>query len=220
MSKLHDKRMKVFCGAGLYLVTSRECSRGRETQFVVQRALEAGVRLVQLREKTLAMRDFCRMAETVRKLTSDAGALLLINDHVDVALAVGADGVHLGQEDLPVDVARRLGPELIIGASSHSIAEARAAEKMGASYVNIGPLFPTKTKEWSGDFLGLDGLRKISKAISIPFTVMGGIKERHVRDLVLAGANTIAVVSAVTAADDPGEAAGRFLELIAEARKE
>jgi thiamine-phosphate diphosphorylase len=129
---------------------------------------------------------------------------------VDVALAVEADGVHLGLEDFPIAAARRLGPDLIIGASTHSRAEAEAAQAAGASYVNIGPLFPTKTKAWGEAFLGLEGLRDVKSAVRIPFTVMGGIKREHIPALVAEGARTIALVTAVTAAPDP-EAAARDL---------
>jgi thiamine-phosphate pyrophosphorylase len=208
--------MERFTRAGLYLVTSQSLSAGRTTVEIVRAALAAGVRLVQLREKDLPLREFMRLAETVRDMTKKADALLIVNDRLDVALGVGADGVHLGLDDLPVPTARRLAPDLIIGASSHSATEARLAQQEGASYVNIGPLFPTRTKHWSGAFLGVDGLRNIAPAVTIPFTVMGGIKLEHVPELIAAGARTIAVVSAVTTAPDPERAAR---EMVAAIRK-
>lgn len=214
MTTLHDERMRRFGEAGLYLVTSAALSAGRSTPDIVRAALAGGVRLIQLREKDLSLRDMMPLARTVRRLTAEAGALLIVNDRVDVALAIGADGVHLGQDDLPVADARRVAPDLIIGASSHSEAEAAAAGRDGASYVNIGPLFPTKTKAWTGEFLGLDGLRRIAPAASIPFTVMGGIKAEHIPGLIAAGARTIAMVTAVTAAPDPCAAARQLLTLI------
>jgi thiamine-phosphate pyrophosphorylase len=211
---LHAARMERFVRAGLYLVTSQALSAGRSTPAVVDAALRGGVRLVQLREKDLALRDLLAMARELRAMTRQYGALLIINDRLDVALAAEADGVHLGLSDLPIADARRIAPDLIIGASSHSEAEAEIARREGASYVNIGPLFPTRTKEWNDAFLGLDGLRRIAPTVGIPFTVMGGIKEKHIPDLVAAGARTIAVVTAVTAAPDPELAARRLLELI------
>ena len=211
---LHSARMARFREAGLYLVTSQALSRGRATTGIVKAALAGGVRLIQLREKDLPVRAFVRLAQEVRRVTAAANALLIINDRVDVALACGADGVHLGQEDFPVDAARRLAPELIIGASTHSIEEARAAQDAGASYINIGPLFPTGTKAWSGEFLGIEGLRRIAPAASIPYTVMGGIKREHIPDLLRAGARTIAVVTAITMADDPESAAREMLAAI------
>lgn len=208
----HDSRMRFFREAVLYLVTSQEVSRGRKTLDVVRRALAGGVRLVQLREKGMCDADLFGLALEMRDITSNAGALLIINDRVDVALACGADGVHLGRGDLPVDAARRIAPDFVIGASAHSVAEVLDAQQKGASYVNIGPIFPTKTKEiHAGGFLGLKGLREMSAVATIPFTVMGGIKKEHIADLVGEGARTIAVVSAVTMAADPEQAASELL---------
>lgn len=215
----HAARMARFAEAGLYLVTSQSLSAGRTTPEVVRSALSAGVRLVQLREKDKSDRDLVALAGEVRRLTAAAGALLLINDRVDVALAVGADGVHLGQDDFPLPAARRLGPDLIIGASTHSVAEALRAQEQGASYINIGPVFATATKSWSEPFLGFEGLRRVAAAARVPFTVMGGIQAGHVPALAACGAGTIAVVTAVTAAPDPGAAARRLLNAIASARR-
>ena len=216
----HEQRLARFREAGLYLVTSRSQSRGRTTVEIVEAALAGGVRLIQLREKDLPDQDLVPLAKQVRQITRAAGALLILNDRLDVALAAEADGVHLGQTDFPVADARRLAPGLIIGASTHSADEARAAQAAGASYVNIGPLFPTGTKAWAEPFLGLDGLREISRAVSLPFTVMGGIKADHIPALVQAGARTIAVVTAITAADNPEQAARDLLALIRRALSE
>ena len=208
--------MARFRAAGLYLVTSARLSAGRSTETIVRAALEGGVQLIQLREKELSAQALTALAYRIRALTAAAGALLLINDRLDIALAVGADGVHLGQDDLPIADARRLAPDLILGTSTHNGAEARAAEAAGASYVNIGPLFPTSTKVWTSVFLGIAGLCRILPHVNLPFTVMGGIKAAHIPDLLNAGAQTIAVVTAVTAASDPRAAAA---ELLAEIRK-
>ncbi len=152
-----------------------------------------------MREKDISGRELFELARDVRAMTSDAGALLIINDGLDVAMGVGADGVHLGQDDFPVAEARKLAPGMIIGSSSHGIAEALKAESDGASYVNIGPLFTTGTKEWTKDYLGIAGIEEISPVLKeVPFTVMGGIKKNHIPDLLEAGARTIAVVTAVT----------------------
>lgn len=213
-SSVHASRMARFVEAGLYLVTSQSLSAGRTTLAVVDAVLSAGVRLIQLREKEMGTADMMALAREVRERTERVGALLLINDHVDVALAVGADGVHLGLADMPIPEARRLGRNLIIGASSHTIEEAKRAEAEGASYVNIGPVFPTKTKSWEDAFLGVEGVRLISREVGIPFTVMGGIQPEQVPELCAVGARTLAVVTAVTAAEDPGAAAGDLLALI------
>lgn len=214
MNAHHAERMRRFQEAGLYLVTSQPLSAGRSTRDIVVAALAGGVKLIQLREKDMPVREFVSLAREIRRLTEPAGALLIINDRIDVALAVEADGVHLGQDDFPVPEARRLAPELIIGASTHSIDEARRAQAEGASYINIGPIYPTGTKNWEGDYLGLEGLRSIAAVTKIPFTVMGGIKPGHIPDLVKAGARTIALVTAVTAAEDPREACGALLRTL------
>lgn len=217
VGRVHSRRMRRFQEAGLYLVTSQSLSAGRNTEAIVMAALAGGVRLIQLREKEMGLRDYFRLAERVRALTAAADALLVINDRVDVALAVGADGVHLGQDDFPVAAARALGPELIVGASTHSIEEAEHAQAEGASYVNIGPIFPTGTKKWEGEFLGMEGLQRIAAHVRIPFSVMGGIKASHIPGLVAAGVRTLAMVTAVTAVEDPEQATRELLVAIARA---
>ena len=205
--------MERFARGGVYLVTSAAQSAGRSTETIVEAALRGGVRLVQLREKDLPLRELLDLARRVRASTRRAGALLIVNDRLDVALAVEADGVHLGQDDFPVADARHAAPDLIIGVSTHDEAEARVAGEQGASYLNIGPLFSTRTKVWNDAFLGVEGLRRIAPHAHVPFTVMGGIQRSHLRELVASGARTVAVVSAITAARDP-EVAAR--ELVAE----
>ncbi len=211
---IHDERMQRFQKAGLYLVTSQSLSEGRSTLDIVRQALVGGVTLIQLREKNLPLRDTLELARDIRALTKPYGCLLIINDRIDVALAVGADGVHLGLDDLPIDAARSIAPDLIIGASSHTIEEAEAAQAAGASYVNIGPIYPTQTKNWTDAYLGIEGLTRIAPHVSIPFTVMGGIKQTHIPELCAAGASTIALVTAVTAAPNPEQAARELLEEI------
>lgn len=215
--RVHAGRMRRFQEAGLYLVTSQSLSAGRNTETIVTAALAGGVRLIQLREKEMSLREYVRLAGRVRVLTAATDALLIINDRVDVALAVGADGVHLGQDDFPVAAARALAPDLVIGASTHSIEEAERAQVEGASYVNIGPIFSTGTKRWEGEFLGIEGLRRIAAHVGIPFSVMGGIKASHIPELVGAGARILALVTAVTAAEDPEQATRELLALIARA---
>ena len=211
-SRRHAVRMARFMDAGIYLVTSQTLSMGRSTEKIVRDAVKAGARLIQLREKEMTDKEFYCLAVSVRKITDRARALLIINDRPDIAIAVGADGVHLGQDDLPISLVRKMAPDLIIGASTHSISEAREAEKQGASYINIGPLFPTKSKEVGGKFLGIKGLRRvISSGVKIPFTVMGGIKKKHIPELAGLGVRTIAVITAVTAARNPGKGFAEIL---------
>ena len=215
-SSQHDERMRHFETAGLYLVTSQSLSAGRTTLEIVRAALAGGVKLVQLREKEMTLREYTVLAEQVRNLTAQAGALMIVNDHLDVALAVGADGVHLGQDDFPIPAARRLGPDLIVGASTHSVEEALQAQTEGASYINIGPIYPTDTKHWEDRFLGIEGLKRIAAVSRIPFTVMGGIKREHIPELVCAGAQTIGIVTAVTMAPDPSRVVAELLATLRE----
>ena len=217
MSDLHDQRMARFREEGLYLVTSQSLSGGRTTPQIVAAALAVGVGLIQLREKEMPNREFRALAAEIRAMTADAGALLIVNDDVDTALEVGADGAHLGLDDAPIAETRGRAPDLILGASTHSVEEACKAQDEGASYINIGPLFETRTKAWGDALLGLEGLREIAAVARVPFTVMGGIKRHHVPSLLSNGVTTIAVVTAITAADDPGAAARRFLSAMTEA---
>jgi thiamine-phosphate pyrophosphorylase len=204
-SEIRERRIQAFKEVDLYPVTGAKHSVGRTTLQIVEQILQAGCKIVQLREKGLSKKDYYLLAQTVRQMTSEI--LMICNDHLDVALSVGADGVHLGQDDLPLDAARELAPDLLIGASSHSLEQALAAEKAGADYVNIGPIYPTGTKEGAKDFLGPQAIAHIGPGLQIPFTVMGGIKSRHIPELVSAGARHIAVVTAVTAEPDPRGAA-------------
>jgi thiamine-phosphate pyrophosphorylase len=214
---LHNERMIRFREAGLYFVTSQTLSAGRTTPEIVKAALAGGVTLIQLREKEMPIREYVKLAGEIRALTAAAGALLMINDRVDVAMAVGADGVHLGQEDFPIAEARRLAPDMLIGASTHSVEEALRAQAEGASTINIGPIYPTGTKVWEGDYLGLGGLKTISGVARVPFSVMGGIKAAHIPELIKAGARTIALVTAITAAADPESAARELLKTLRDA---
>ncbi len=199
--KLAD-RMAVLTGADLYVVITEEFCAGRSSLEVLSGALDAGVRLVQLREKTMADKTLYELAVRFRELCAEKNALLVIDDRVDIALAAGADGVHLGQDDLPIKVARNLAPELIVGGSTHSLDEALAAQTAGASYVNIGPIFATQTKATSTGALGPEILDVITPHLTIPWTVMGGIKTTNVDLVVARGAKRVAVVTAVTASDD------------------
>jgi thiamine-phosphate pyrophosphorylase len=207
---VRQERRQRLREADLYLVTSEPLSKGRSDLEILDAALAAGVRLIQLRDKTSNARDLFEKACEFRRRTAEAGALLIINDRVDLAAAVGADGVHLGQNDLPVNVARKLLPDGLIGASTHNVDQAVFAEIDGADYVNIGPIYPTATKEGLVEFLGPEAISRATPHLSIPFTVMGGIKLHHVEELISAGANILALVTAVTAAPDP-EAAAREL---------
>ncbi|MBW2532098.1 MAG: thiamine phosphate synthase [Deltaproteobacteria bacterium] len=214
MTRDRTARREALEAVDLYLVTSASASRGRPSLDILDAALDAGVRMVQLREKELGKGDLYQLAREFRSRTTAAGCLLIINDHVDVALACGADGVHLGQSDLPVEAARSIAPGLILGASSHDEDEARQAARAGADYVNIGPIFPTSTKPDASRFLGPEAISTIAPSLSIPFTCMGGISRDNVNRVLARGARIVAVVSAVTAAEDPAAAARELRDLV------
>ncbi len=209
-----ETRKEKFMQVDLYPVTCERLSAGRSNIEVLAAAIQGGARIIQLREKELPGRELYRMALRFREITAAAGMLLVINDHVDIALAVEADGVHLGQDDLPLAVARRIAPELLIGASSHSREEALKAEAEGADYVNIGPIFPTRTKEKVGRFLGPEAIPAIAAGLTIPFTVMGGINGANIDGVLARGARRIAVVTAVTEAADMAGAVAALREKI------
>jgi thiamine-phosphate pyrophosphorylase len=215
----HSERMVQFARTDLYLVITESFCGGRPALEILDAALAAGVRLVQFREKDLDARTLCERALQFRSRTREADALLIINDRVDIALAVGADGVHLGQGDLPIVATRRIAPELIIGASSHNAPQAEAAQAAGASYINIGPIFATNTKVTGVDPLGPESIGAIAPSLTVPFTTMGGIKPTNIAQVLEQGARHPAVVTAVTQAEDPQQAAQALRDTIQAARK-
>lgn len=202
MNELRKQRAERFRNTGLYLVIGHEFTNGRSVLDVLAAAADGGVRTVQLREKNLSGRELTLLAEKFRRKCDELGVLMLMNDHVDIALAVGADGVHLGQDDMPLEAARRIAPELILGRSTHSVEQALEAQAQGADYVNLGPVFPTRTKNTPVQPLGLEIIRNAAPKLSIPFSVMGGVKEHNIPQLYDAGARIFAMVTELTQADD------------------
>ena len=200
--KNRQERRAAFAEADLYPVLSSEFTLGRPVEEVFAAVVHGGARLVQLREKNRGKQFLYELAVACRPLANQFGVLLLIDDHVDVALAAGADGVHLGQEDLPLAAARRIAPELLLGNSTHNLDEALAAGPAGADYINIGPIYPTGTKQVSCGALGVDAILEIAPRAGLPFTVMGGIKARHIAELRAAGVQRIAMVTEITTAPD------------------
>ena len=188
----------------LYVVTDRQLTGGRPLRLVVEAALRGGARAVQLREKDLPPRELYPLALEMRQLTQVYGARLLINDRVDVALAVNADGVHLTTTSLPASIARQvLGPGRLIGVSTHTHAEAQAAVEEGADFVVFGPVFFTPSKAPYGQPVGLDALRAVRAVVKSPILAIGGIKPTNLDQVLAAGADGIAVISAIISADDP-----------------
>ncbi|MHC1742797.1 MAG: thiamine phosphate synthase [Syntrophobacteraceae bacterium] len=206
VGSLREARAARFREIDLYPVTCEALSAGRTNLDILRAVIDGGAKIIQLREKECSTLELYQMAERFREETARAGVLLIINDRVDIALAIGADGVHLGQDDLPIPAARRLAPDLILGASTHSLEEALRAQGEGADYVNIGPIFATGTKEGISEFLGPEAIGRIAPSLSIPFTVMGGIKPSNLDEVLEQGARRIAVVTAVTRAPDVSRA--------------
>ncbi len=189
----------------LYLVTDRDLGRGRPLIDVVRMAVAGGVTAVQLREKDLTARAFVAEARALVQTLAGTGVPLFINDRIDVALAVGADGVHVGQDDLPAADARRLiGPEMLLGVSVATDEEARSARADGADYVSVSPVFLTPTKPDADNAVGLGGVAKIRRALGdAPVLAIGGIDAGNARAVAAAGADGVSVVSAIMTADDP-----------------
>jgi thiamine-phosphate pyrophosphorylase len=196
-----EERLQRFREIDLYPVTCEALSAGRNDDEVLAAIVAGGARIVQLRDKNASKRALYEKARRFRERTREAGILLIVNDHADIAAAVDADGIHLGQDDLPLAAARALLPDAVIGVSTHSVAEAVAAEAAGADYINVGPVFATGTKE-NVVPVGPETVRAAAAAVSLPFTVMGGIGATNLDTVLAAGARRIAVVTAVTRAPD------------------
>lgn len=204
----------------LYLVTDRGLSRGRKTSEIVEEAIRGGVTCVQLREKDCPTREFIAEAKALLAVLRPAGIPLIINDRLDVALAVGADGLHLGQKDMAIADARRLGGSgLVIGISAESLDDAVRAEREGADYIGISPVFATNTKTDTARPLGLDGIRRIRQSVDLPLVAIGGIGVDNAAAVIAAGADGLAVVSAIVAADCPRTAAALLKREIDERRR-
>ena len=195
----------------LYAILDPEQTRGRPAQRVLAALLEAGVSILQLRVKSLPPVDFLELAKQARAVTRAHGCKLIINDRVDIALACGADGVHLGQDDLPLRAGRKLMGQKIIGISTHDLDQARAAERAGADYIGFGPMFGTRTKATGYEARGPEMLQQIRRAVTLPIVAIGGITEANVQEVWQAGADSVAIIGDVLHDNDPGAKALRIL---------
>lgn len=188
---------------GLYGLTAEKFSLGRTNADVVRAMLDAGIRIIQYREKTKKMGLKYEECLQLRAMTHEAGAAFIVNDDIDLALLVGADGVHVGQEDLPVEAVRSLvGEDMAIGLSTHSPEQARAAVARGADYIGVGPIFATQTKEDVCAPVGFEYLDFVVRDVDLPFVAIGGIKEHNLGDVAACGARCMALVTEITAAED------------------
>ena len=198
----------------LYLVTDQPALLGRSLTDVVNQAVQGGVTCVQLREKTANTRDFVALACALNALLKPFDVPLVINDRIDVALACGAQGVHLGQSDMPVTLARQLlPPEVFIGLSVESLGDVQRAADESVDYLGVSPVFATPTKTDTAPPWGLDGLRQVRAMTNLPLVAIGGIHLHNASDVLDAGAHGLAVVSALCSADDPRAAAQAFRAL-------
>lgn len=199
----------------LYLITDRQQLDGRDLLPVVEQALKGGVRAVQLREKDLSSRELYELAFELRKLTSRYDAKLLINDRADIALAVDADGVHLGGQSMPIYRARKvLGEKKLIGVSCHNQISAITAQEKGADFITFGPVFYTPSKGVYGEPVGLERLREVTNLMQIPVFALGGINSGNAREVIDCGVFGIAAVGAFFRSSNPREAAAELLTLL------
>jgi thiamine-phosphate pyrophosphorylase len=205
---------------GLYLVTDRQLCGARSLEDVVLQALKGGITCVQLREKDVSTRFFIEEARKVKTLTAQFKVPLIINDRLDVALAAQADGVHIGQEDMPYKEARRfMGPKAIIGLSVENWDDVVDAQELDVDYIGVSPVFETPTKTDTKGSWGLEGLARIKAYSRHPLVGIGGLNATNAEDAVMAGADCIAVVSAICAAPDPLQASKKLHTIIEEALK-
>lgn len=205
---------KVQIDYSLYLVTDRLLLGGKDLAETIEQAILGGVTAVQLREKDVTSLDFYHIAQTVKNSTAKYGVPFIVNDRLDIALAVDADGLHIGQRDLPLPVARKLlGAKKTIGVSATTLEQALSAQEQGADYLGIGAMFPTATKE-DADSVSLRELQRIKEQARIPIVAIGGIQANNIQQIIAAGADGAAVVSAIIAAADPRAAAEQLRKLI------
>jgi thiamine-phosphate pyrophosphorylase len=186
----------------LYAILDPEQINSRPPDMVMRQLLEGGARMIQLRAKATASREFLELAQMARELTKPSDCKMIVNDRIDIALASAADGVHLGQEDLPLQIGRKLSGDKIIGISTHTTDQAREAEENGADYIGFGPVFGTSTKNTGYGARGLEMLARIRAAVALPIVAIGGITEATVEDVWRAGADSAAIISDILKAED------------------
>lgn len=225
--QLYERRLKQFVDeVGVYPVSCERLAAGRSDREWLDQVIAGGSRIVQLRDKDSTDRDLLAKARYFREKTREAGVLFFLNDRLDIALLADADGMHVGQKDLPPSEIRKLAPDILIGFSCNTEEQVRILGeevrqgKNAVSYYNIGPLFETGTKEGLHHFLGAGGVGDFSRHCSLPFTVMGGIKLKHLDDLLRAGAKRIAVVTAISGAEDIAVETAVWQQRVLAGRKE
>ena len=197
----------------LYAILDPEQTKNRAVDLVMEQLIEGGAQLLQLRVKSLPAGDFMQLASNVRQRTRAAGCKLIVNDRIDIALAGDADGVHLGQDDLPLIAGKKLMGNKIVGISTHDVAQAKEAERNSADYIGFGPMFGTTTKNTGLSARGIDMLKQIRAAVRIPIVAIGGINENNVQQVWQAGADSAAIISDILGADEIAAKVKRILSL-------
>lgn len=209
MSKMNCLKTDLYC------ITAEKHSKGRSNIEVVKQLLEVGVKIIQYREKDKSMLEKYTQCLKIRKLTREHEATFIVNDDIDLAIAVKADGVHIGQDDLPIEVVRNLvSDDMLIGLSTHSPEQALDAVERGADYIGVGPIFGTNTKENVCAPVGLEYLKYIVDNIELPFVAIGGIKEDNIASVSELGANCICLVTEIVGADDIGGKVSNLRKLL------
>ncbi|MCI0494509.1 thiamine phosphate synthase [candidate division KSB1 bacterium] len=205
----------------LYVITDETLSKGRSHAEIARLAIEGGADVIQLRDKSASSRKLYEDALAIRKITRQANVIFIVNDRLDIALAVDADGVHVGQKDMPALVAHQLiGKNKILGVSAETVDEAVQAEKDGADYLGVGPIFEARaTKPDAGEPMGLFLLRQVRQKCQVPIIAIGGINQNNAKEVIQAGADGIAVISAIVAADDVSAASRELKALVRNERK-
>lgn len=203
---------------GLYAIIDTQALKGRSHLEVARQIISGGSKIIQLRDKYTSKKELLPVAQELKKLCESNNVLFIVNDHLDLALACNADGLHLGQDDLPVDAARKLLPVgTLLGCSTHSVEEALTARQDGADYIAIGSVFPTTSKQ-EFTLVGLEGVRQVRQALKLPVVAIGGIDKDNASEVIAAGANAVAVISAILGVDDVETATRQIIERI-EAKK-
>ncbi len=199
----------------LYAITGEEFHQGRDLIEVMEAAIIGGVDIFQLRDKYSSKKIVLEKAKRLKQLSEKYNVPFIVNDHIDIALAVDADGIHLGQDDLPLQEARKIfGKDKIIGISTHAMSEAREAEREGADYIGVGPIFPTKSKVDVVDPVTTNYIEEVVKEISIPFVAIGGIKLHNVDRVLEAGATRICAISEIVGSSDVTKTCQEFIRKI------
>ncbi|AZT89424.1 thiamine phosphate synthase [Caldicellulosiruptor changbaiensis] len=217
MNLSKEEKLQLFRSYNIYGLTAEKFSNGRSNIEVVKAMLESGIKIIQYREKYKSLKEKYEECLQIRKLTKQYGALLIVNDHVDLCQMVGADGVHLGQEDYPAKEVRKiLGKDFIIGVTTHTKDQVEKAVEDGADYIGLGPVFQSFTKDKPHPPIGLEMVSWAAKNCKIPFVAIGGIKEHNLKDVLEAGAKCVSLVTEIVGSDDISQKIKRLWDIIKE----